>query len=151
MSAASQEISRSALVTLLQTALVGVGKPTQTVYNGLPSDFNGLAPVVMVTDSGVLRAARELSGTRYKTRFLETILIWVADADDAAGWSDTDAEDQQAQIETAIADVISANRRTASWNWLGHNGEALPDTIPDQGGKPYLVLAIPIVMEVLDA
>ncbi len=151
MSAASQETSRAALVALLQAALVGAGLPTQQVYDGLPGDFGGKAPVVMVTDAGVTRAARELSGTKYRSRFRELILVWVADADAAAGWSDTDAENQQAQIETAIADVLSAQRRTATWNWIGHDGEAIPDAIPDEGGQSYLVLGIPIVMEVLDA
>jgi hypothetical protein len=151
MSAARQDLSRAALVALLQSELVGTNKPTQFVYNGLPSDFGGVAPVIMVTDSGIGRSARELTGTRFKSRFKELLLVWVADADDAAGWTDTDAENQQAQIEAAIADVIAANRRTADWNWIGHDGDALPDTIPDAGGKSYLVLAIPITMEVLDA
>ena len=151
MSAASQEVSRAALVTLLQTALVGTGKPTQAVFNGLASDFGGRAPVVMVTDSGVSRKPRDLTGTKYKTRFKELVLIWVADADETAHWTDTDAENQQAQLEAVIADVLAANRRTAYWNWIEHDGEAVPDNIPDSGGKPYLVLGVPIALEVLDA
>lgn len=151
MSAARQDISRAALVSLLQGALVGTGLPTQYVYNGLPSDFNGLVPVVTVADLGAQRQARELSGTKYKSRFKMFVTIWVADADEAAGWSDTDAEDQRAQLEAAIADVIAANRRTASWNWIGHEGDAAIDAVPDMGGKSYLVLDIPITMEVLDA
>lgn len=152
MSAVNQETVRDALVTLLQAALVGTGLPTQAVYNGLPGDFGGQAPVVMVTDAGLRRRARELSGTRYKTIFRELVLIWVADADAAASWTDTQAEDQLALIETQIADAVRANRRTVNWNWIGHE-DALtePEPIPDEGGQSYLVLPVPLLVEVLDA
>lgn len=150
MTTTSQSTVRTALVDALTQALMGDGQIVQYVYNGLPSDFGTQVPVVMVTDDGNIRRARDLNGTRYKTIFKEIILIWVADADSSAGWSDTDAEDQIAIIEASIADYIAANRHTDVWNFIGHGGESLPDTLADEGGKSYLVLAIPISVEVVD-
>ncbi len=152
MAAIDQSTTRSALVALFQAALVGVGKPTQQVYDGLVSDFGSKAPVVMVTDAGVKRKPRELTGTRYRNYFRELVLIWVADADATAGWTDKMVEDQLSAIDKAIADVVSANRRTANWHWIGHEDEfATPEPVPDEGGKSYLVLPVSLLVEVFDA
>lgn len=151
MSAKIQSDSRAALVTLLQAALVGIGKPTQAVFDSPPGDFGGKAPVVIVADGGAVRKPRELSGTKYRSRFREFVEIWAADADASAGWTDKNAADQLAAIEAAIADVLSANRKTVDWNWIGHEDEAQLDWVPDFGGKPYVVLGIPIILEVFDA
>lgn len=152
MAAIDQSTTRTALADLLQSALVGSGKPTQQVYDGLIGDFGSKAPVVMVTDAGVKRKPRELTGTRYRNYFRELVLVWVADADAAAGWTDKMAEDQLSALDKAIADVVSANRRTVNWNWIGHEDDfAIPEPVPDEGGKSYLVLPIPLLVEVFDA
>lgn len=152
MSAIGREQVRDGVVALMQAGLIGTGKPTQAVYNGLQSDFGSLAPVVMITDAGIRRKPRELTGTKYRSWVRLLALVWVADADTAAGWTDEMAENQLGAIEQAIADVISANRRTTNWKWIGYDDAFTEiEALPDEGGHSYLVETIPLLVEVFDA
>lgn len=150
---ANREACRDQLATLLGTALTGVGKPVQAVYNYRPTDVAGASPVVMVLSAGT--ASRQKHGignvTRYHSRFLLNILVFVMDASTSDAWTRNNVEDALDAIEKTIADVLSDNREVSGiWNYIEHGAEGsriLPAVL---GGKQYLMEPIPVLVEVID-
>lgn len=141
---ASRKTVRTALATLLQTALVGTGKPAQAVYAYRVGDFGGQFPVVCLGASGASHSAMTLQGGR--AVFGIDVYVFVLYSDGSA-WTETQAENALDDIEQIIADTVNANRSGASWRALSFNGESEID-ITVIGGKDYWREVIPIKVEV---
>lgn len=133
-----REASRDALVTLLDTALRGVGLPVKTVSGSKQVSLEGVWPLVVVLSKGSTRERMTFQGDRGVFEF--SVQIWVAQS--GIGWTYADAEDALDEIEALIAEVYQDNDRTANWEILKYNG---PTAVAEVtvGGVPYYVEAIP--------
>jgi hypothetical protein len=143
--ATSRETVRDALTTLLQTALVGSGKPAQAVYGYQVGDFGGQSPVVVVTSGPVERMRRGLGACWHTTA---TLMVYVFVAYAATGWTEANAEDALDTIEALIADVVLANGSTANWNGMVYDGPTQVDGLAI-GGVEYRREVIELRCEVL--
>jgi len=115
--AANRETARDALAALINTAMVGTGKPVQAVYAYLVSDLAGQSPVVCVTSAGTLRVPLTAIGSR--AEFLLRVDVFVL-YNDQDGWSEADAEDRLDLIEATLATLVDANQRSTPWEALSY-------------------------------
>jgi len=118
----SRETVRDALSALLNTALVGSGKPAQNEYGYPIADFAGQSPIVVVSSAGSERNMQTLD-TRRKSFFYLNIIVFVLYADAASSWTEADAEDALDTIEATIDQVIATNLTNGTtWADLGYDG-----------------------------
>lgn len=157
MTSSNRKATREALADLLETALVGAGKPVQEVLDYKKGDLGGKSPVVVVTssDNPSRRYDYAMGSQKWRNVFTFDVLVFVADADDdetGSGWDEADVEDKLDDIEQAIAEVIATNQANANWTYITY-GDQGTATVPvsDLGGNPYVVEIIPISVEVYDA
>ena len=115
---APREAARKHLAALLDTALVGTGKPAQAVYPYQVGDFRGATPVVVVT-SGPMQRRLDSMGGCWRRAFQLWVYVFVAYAD-GSGWTEDLAEDAIDAIEDAIAAVVLANLRTDAWTSINY-------------------------------
>ncbi len=137
----SRETVRDALASLLNTALVGTGKPAQVVYGYPVADFQGQSPVVVLMSVGSERTM-ETMATRRQSVFHINVTSFTLYAD-GTSWTEADAEDQLDAIEAAIDQTIAANLVTNDWADIGYDGpsQAGNATI---GGEQYRFETIPL-------
>lgn len=139
---------RKAFAALLNTALVGNGKPAQTVYDHLVSDFAGASPVVVVS-SGPVQRLIETFGNCDRAVILLNVFVFVLYADGAGTWNEADAEDAVDAIEAIIAEVVINNQHGANWNSAAYVDEPTDMTGVVIGGDEYRRELIQIKFEVL--
>jgi hypothetical protein len=139
----SRETVRDALSNLLNTALVGVGKPAQAQYGYPIADFKGRSPIVMVSSAGSERDQQTMVTRR--TSFLYfNIVVFVLYADPAASWTEADAEDTLDTIESIVDATIAANLvNGTTWSDIGYNGRTTTGNATI-GGDQYRYEVIPI-------
>lgn len=142
---ASRKDIRAQLKTLLQTGLVGTGKPAQVVYGGQIADFQGQSPVVVIASAGTERRRMTFEGGRAVHHF--KIFVFVLYKDAAAGWDEEDAEDKMDEIEDAIAGILDANAGKCSyWQALSYDRASECAGVP-VAGEEYRVETIPVVVQ----
>lgn len=139
-------VLQNALVGLLQTALVGTGKPVQAVYAYQVADIGTQSPVVIVTSNGSHRRNPEKSLRNTSLIYLD-VHVLVLYASPADGWTEANSEAALNTIEKGIDGVVADNNETSSWMNLDFAGksEIEPTVI---GGKEYRYEVIPLVAEV---
>lgn len=140
----NRETARDALVTLLNTALVGSGLPASVVYGYQVGDFGGLSPVVVVSSAGSER--NDLTSLGGMVTFRYTIDVFVTYTD-GGSWQEDDAEDRLDLIEKAIWDTCQANQVATNWQSLDYDGKTQCDSMII-GGQEYRVERIPIAVTV---
>lgn len=123
---ASREAVRDALTILLQTALVGSGKPLAE-FVGYKKTTVDKSPLGMLMSAGSQRGFDAVGSVQ--TIFQFAIVVFVPDADAAASWSENDVEDTLDDIDTIIEATIQANRKTANWENLDWSSE--PSIVED--------------------
>lgn len=152
--AKNRELARDELVSLIDTEMVGAGKPLQAVFGQKTTDFQNKAPVCVVFAGGSQRIWRGMgSGTaKYRTRVRLHAMFFVPDADEAAGWSDADVEDKLDEIEKEFADVIADNRGTGTnWTSIEHAPGEFSNIVPATvGGKAYVVEGVDVIVDMRD-
>jgi hypothetical protein len=133
--ASNRETARDALAALIQTAMVGAGKPVQAVYNYLPADLAGQSPVVTVTSAGSLRLPLTAIGSR--AEFLLQVDVFVL-YNDQAGWTEAHAEDRLDLIEATLATLVDANQVSAPWSALSYaEASSRTTAVTVLGGESY--------------
>ena len=115
--ASNRETTRDALAALLQTALVGTGKPVQQLYNYRPADFGGQSPVVTVSSAGSRRARLSAQGSQVTMYFQVDVFVLY---NDRASWTEDLAEDRLDLIEATLAEVLDTYQRSAPWEALDY-------------------------------
>jgi len=112
----SRDPIRKAFAALLNTALVGSGKPVEAVYDYQIGDISTYNPVVMVYSGPIQRrrvyGCEDVDITLYAD-------VYVLYADSTSGWTKADAEDAIDAIESAIAAVVADPNHTL--NQSGHS------------------------------
>ena len=138
----SRETARDALVTLLTTALVGVGLPVKTVTGSKVESLSGLTPLVSVLSAGSLRERLTFQGD--SATFSFDVQTWVLQS--VAGWTNAQAEDALDRIESIIAGVYEAARGTANWEVVEYAG---PTTVLEisVAGIPYYMERTPTTVK----
>ena len=131
---------RELLGIVMETALVGSGKPAQAFEDHLPrsSEFDGRSPFICLASAGsdVDRQKSTLLGKFY-IHYIN-ILVFVARADTAA-------EDALDNCYATIADTLEANKSTSNWDGLQQIERSTIDATPEGwGGQPYWVETIPV-------
>lgn len=115
MIAQNRKTVLAAWAAILQSALVGVGKPVQAVYDYPVGDFQNQSPVVTVSSGGSERRSFTFQGTIPNYDLLvDVFVIYAADG----GWTEDMTEDALDDIELAIAEAVAANQVTAYWQSL---------------------------------
>lgn len=142
--ATSREITRDALVTLLNTALVGVGLPVKTVTGSNVKTLEGLTPLVAVLSGGSLRERMTLEGDKL-TCHLE-VQVWVLQ--EGTGWTNAQAEDALDRIESLIAGVYESERGTANWAVLEYDGRTTVIEVTSDG-KLYFMERVPTIVRTI--
>jgi len=137
----SRETVRDALVTLLDTALVGVGLPCKTVVGSKVKILEGLTPLVVVVSGGTLRERVTFLGDK-PTFYLE-VQVWVLQ--EGIGWTTAQAEDALDRIESLVAGVYESERGTANWAVLEYDGRSTVIEVTADG-KLYYLERIPTVV-----
>lgn len=114
----NRETVRDAFAALLNTALVGTGKPVSAVYGYLKGVIttDDPTPIVMVTSAGTARQRAGIGDTRWNSYFVLQVLTFVRDADAANNWTEASVEDTLDLIDKEIADCVADNRANANWN-----------------------------------
>jgi len=141
MAAKERETVRDAFVTLLNTALVGSGKPCKAVYGYLANRLD-TSPAVCVSSAGAKR--ERIAKASWAWEFLFTVEILVPWAD-KSNWAADDAEDKMDEIETDIADVLESNQSATHWDGIDYDGRSATD-ITNIGGVNYRRETIPVLI-----
>lgn len=147
---ANRETVRDHLASLLDAALTGDGSPVEAVYGYLKSDFEKKSPVVMVVSDGIRRRRPHVGATRYVSDVRLGVLVWVADADSAQGWTDQDVDDRLDLLEKSIADVVADNPASDYWRYLTFDGAFTDIQHVTIGSTPYVLEVIPVIAEMRD-
>lgn len=145
--------SRLYLAGLLNTALVGTGKPVNAVYGHLPADFGQLFKVVTVSSGPAGPGQYDLSGICTKLQFTLYVDLFVRYSD-GAGWTEANSEDALDEIYSLIVPVIFANQSktdnpSVPWSYLSYpeNQRSEPGSAVI-GGKQYRWESIPVEVEI---
>jgi len=114
----NRETVRDAFAALLNTALVGTGKPVSAVYNYIKGviTIDDPTPIVMVASGGTARQRAGIGDNRWNSYFVLQVLTFVRDADAASGWTEALVEDTLDLIDKEIADCVADNRNNVNWN-----------------------------------
>lgn len=144
----SRETARDALATLLNTALVGAGKPCQAFYGYQVADFGGQSPIAMLVSAGSERDQQTLS-TRRKSFFSFQVISFVLYADAASSWTEANSQDSLDEIENVVDETIAANLTNGTtWADLGYEGRSTTGIVQVVGGDSYRYEIIPVRAEV---
>lgn len=113
MTATNRKTVRKAFAALLATAMVGVGKPVQAVYDFRKGDFQGQSPVVVVSGDGDKRLRFTFEGVKPAYHLQIDIFVLYARTDGT--WTEDMAEDVLDDIGLILADTVSDNRKSTDW------------------------------------
>ncbi len=153
MTATSRKVSRKALGALLKTALEGVGKLAQAVYDHAPADFTQ-SPVVFVSSKGTNSKRQGMGQTQGYNKFRLEVYTYVAAANNDPGWTPDVAADALDDIEAVIREVILTNPNNAAWKNIrlfDEFTEVIHLSAEQASGIPYDVEVITVEVEVYDA
>lgn len=142
----SRETIRDALVTLLESTLVGDGLPVKTVVGSKVSVLSGLTPLVSVLSAGT---GRKRLRKGFPSFYLY-ILVWVEQA--YPGWTNAQALDHLDTIEALISGAFTVNVGGANpWSLVEYSDRSTVIEVKDDGGVVYYVEEIPIVVSTTKA
>jgi hypothetical protein len=147
--AVNRKTVRSALKTLLESALTGSGNPLQAFYGYLVGDFQGQSPVGMLTSAGSERRVESQYSTTdvVGNGFNFDLHILALYADPGTTWSEDDMEDVVDDAEFKVAVAISdANEQNPTWH-VSYRGDSVITYITISGDR-YRVETIPLRVEV---
>lgn len=139
----SRATIRAAIAALLESALVGTGKPAEAVYDHLKPDFGGASPVVAVASAGSNRAAFAGRGPRVEHELDIYVFVLRAEAGVEESYSAEEADAALDAIEAKVAEVVAANEETADWHLAQYAGESTIITA-EIGGEQYWMERIPL-------
>lgn len=150
-SSTNRETVRDALATLLQSALVGTGKPVQEVTAYERGEI-GASPLIMVLSGGSRRKQHGMNREKWKNHFRLVVRVIVKDADAGESWTEQNVEDSLDLIEKGIADVLADNRGASPptsaipWNYITfEDGFSIIGPVKD---RPYILEELSIIAEV---
>lgn len=137
---------QTALATLLVSALIDEGKPTQAVYTYQVADIEKKKAVVIVTSSGSNRR-NPLKSPRDRSLIYIDVHVLVLYSAEAESWTAANSEAALNAIESNISSVVADNNETSTWMNIDFAGktEISPTNI---GGNDYRYEIIPLEVEV---
>lgn len=153
---ANREASRDKLAALLQTALVGTGKPAAAVYGYQLGDFGGQSPVVLVVSSGTKRVQGNLGvGAKNRNEFRLTLMNFVSAADTGTSWTEANVEDRLDLLEKMESDVLADNRGKANdaslpWHYIEASEDYSQIAAVTIGGARYWLETFEVIVTVKD-
>jgi hypothetical protein len=142
----ARQDAKAALAALLDTALVGTGLPVEAVYGYKPADFAGQSPVVVVDVAGTMHPPAEGYGA-WPAVVNVNLYVFSLYSEQGTTYTNEDAEEQLADIEQRISDVVRANRTTTTWSDVSYRGASVVGTIT-LGGNTYKFEEIPLALRV---
>lgn len=158
----NREAVRDAFATLAAAGLVGAGRPFQVVYGYKKGKFTE-SPVLLVFSGPIGRGGFGMKSERWHNVVFLHAWIFVADADEGAGWTEQNVDDKLDECEKELADLVADNRTNAAWGYLTFLEDWPPgtETIPTPSGPgpipavvdgaPYLLEQKVLVARVYDA
>jgi hypothetical protein len=108
--------ARKYLASLIETAMVGEGKPVQAVFPYQAGDFGGQSPVVTVTSEGSSYDPLAFHNS-VPTHWLNihTFILYSSGEE----WTEADCEDALDDVELALNELIQDNNKaTDVWNTI---------------------------------
>jgi hypothetical protein len=156
------ETIRDYLVTLLETALEGTGKPLGAnhaigqVLNHWEGTISPRLTAVMVMGAGDEPTMTRMDGSSLDTWIYLEVQTWVIYSDDKASpaWTIANAEDKLNLIKKTIKDVVVDNRgkgqnASVPWDFMTFNGRSSVGDVLDDGGTPYIIEMTPLKARVM--
>ena len=137
---------RTAVKTVLETELVGVGKPAQAIYGYQVADFSRQSPVIVVTSGGSRRgvlSSKELGDTAFEI----IVHVFVLYAQDDGTWTESQSEDSLDDLEKEITDTLTDAFDSQNWLLLGVSGYSFLDPVII-GDEEYRHEAITLIIGV---
>jgi len=133
---------RQAFASLLQTTMVGAGKPAQVLYAYRPADFSGQSPVVTVSSSG--------SNRKSVTRAASTADVYLQIGlfvlySDVSAWSPSDSENALDDLEAALATVMEQNQAATLWYSLDYSSRSQRMDVMI-GGQEYAFEPVEVII-----
>lgn len=123
--------ARVRIAGMLQTALVGTGKPAQAVYSYQVSDFGGQSPVVVVWSGSTL--PKQMTARFTERQHWINVMIFSLYADGT--WTEADAENAVDDIAEKIYDTLDNNQVSPDWNAIACE-QSEPGSV-EIGGAEY--------------
>ena len=140
----NRETVRDALATLLNTALVGTGKPADKTFGYLAGDLGTPVAAVVVTSAGTERNRTDPGQQTFDVWVYLDVLVYVL-YNDGASWTESQGEDKRDLIEKTIADVVQDNTVSENvWDDLQYDGRTTATEVEVEGGVTYFVERIPL-------
>ena len=147
----NRKIRRDRLVLHLTNDLTGTGNPAEAVFGFDKRNFEGQSPVVLVLSEGTARSPFGMGSSLYDAPMRFVILSFVREADEEAGITAENTEDDLDNMEAAIADSIMAHRKDPPyWYNLMFLGEFSTIIPALAGGKAYKMEQMMVQAEVKD-
>ena len=131
---------RQVLAALLETALVGTGKPADVVYRYRKSKIDkNFAICVCSSNVNREKQAQPTRVTNYIDLEIMIFTIYAAD-----NFTEEQSEDKADDLEKAVSDVLMDNDSTDDWEQLAFNGDSEYDVAVLVNGKTYRIETIPV-------
>jgi len=113
-----------ALIALLAAAMVGTGKPVQSVSTGGEEfDKTRETPYMTVVENGTSSRDSGLGNTKWDNVFCYEQVTFVRYQDAANGWTINDVSDQLNLVDKWLRDTIANNRQNSNWSFIGFSEE----------------------------
>lgn len=136
----SREQCRDELKTLLETELVGAGKPVKTVSESKIKSLEGITPLITILSDGTHRVRFTGMGDRPLFYFVLTTFVQQGEG----AWTNAMAEDTLDSIEAGVAGVFETNRCGTEWDTLEY-AERSKIIEVSVAGVPYYIELTPII------
>jgi hypothetical protein len=115
---------RLAFAGLLETLLVGTGKPAQKVYAYQPGDFKGAFPVVTVSSDGSEYVPLSFQGLALSCYLNVHVFVLYAVKTKTGEWTEENAEDALDDIDKILRGLAEANPKNVNWESLMFDGRS---------------------------
>lgn len=143
----NRETVRDALYAVLNTALVGTGKPADKAFGYLAGELGTPVSAVVVTSAGSERERTDPGQQTFDVWFYYDVYTYVL-YNDGGAWTEAEGEDKRDLIEKTIADVVQDNTTNAAWDDLQYAGRTTATEVEIEGGITYFVERIPLRVRV---
>lgn len=147
-SSVNRESARDALYAVLNTALVGTGKPADKVFGYLEGNIGTPVSAVVVTSAGSERNRTDPGQITYDVWHYFDVWVFVLYSD-GSSWTESQGEDKRDLIEKTIADVVQDNTVSEGvWDELQYAGRTTATDVQLDSGITYFVEQIPLRVHV---
>lgn len=112
-------VPQAALVSLLQAAMVGTGKPVQAIV-GYSEEYDKTreTPYMTVAENGTSSRASGIANAKWDNVFCFEVVAFFRNIDEENGWTRELLRDQINLVDKELRDTIADNRSNPNWSFI---------------------------------